>query len=308
MLRRSSVFLMLISATVWATVPLFFALGADSGAGAFFYTGAFSGIGGGLSLALFLAHGVARKSFGALRALGRSARTRIGLTAIVLDGGGIAISNAAFIFALSYQSDATVTLIVESWPLIAAFLLVGFVTRFRGLTPRQLLWSLVALVGFYFLVAAHGDPLFTEFPIPAIAAAVISALTQAIAVAAHQRALQDLPAQYGIARNFLLQFLRMIIASAVALISALCLREGFVWNERVILPAMSVAIATVASALLYALSLQAAKSAVVTLMWFLTPVISIVLLATVGLADITTNLIVGATLVICANIFLAGAD
>ena len=68
--------------------------------------------------------------------------------------------------------------------------------------------------------------------------------------------------------------------------------------------AAGVAVAIMTSALLYGMSLQVAFSAVTTVMWFLTPVISIALLAVAGLAEVTTNIIVGATLVIGASIFL----
>jgi drug/metabolite transporter (DMT)-like permease len=304
LVRRSSIFLMLLAAGIWSAVPLLFAVGAQSGVDPFIYVGLLNGIGAVLSFVIFIWYCSVRRQWGAAGALRSYLRTRSGWVALILDGGSIAVSNAAFVFALRYNNDAAVTLIVESWPLLAAFFLTGVISRFQRLTRRQVLWSLVALVGFYFLVVARTGPFLGGFEAVPIAAAVVSGLAQAVAVAAHQRALQDLPDGFGITTNFLLQSIRMTAASVVGVLVGLFTAATYSLDGSVWLPAVGVGAAIMASAVLYALSLQASQSAAVTLMWFLTPVVSIALLASVGMADLNSNVMVGATLVIAANIFL----
>lgn len=302
-LLRSSTLLMLFSATAWALVPFFFALGAETGPNVFLYTAVVNALGSCLSAGLYIARSRRRRDWHHLAALRAYVRSSAGRKAILLDGGGIAVSNAAFVYALGFESDAAVTLIVESWPLLAAFLLTGVISRFQGLSVGQVFWSLVALAGFYVLVVGQGQPLMTGLTFTTLIAAVFSALMQAIAVSAHQRALQDLSEDLDKAKNFLLQCVRMIIASGASLLLAVLF--GPVSMAQVsIVPAAGVALAIVGSALLYAMSLQAATSSVPTLMWFITPVISIALLASAGLADLTSNVLVGATLIVSANIFL----
>ncbi|MDQ3306838.1 MAG: hypothetical protein M3393_03750 [Actinomycetota bacterium] len=207
-------------------------------------------------------------------------------------------------YALGYRSDAIVTLVVESWPLLAAFLLTAVIERFHGLAGRQVLWGAVAAVGFYFLIVSPGEILFHDLSVFALGAAIFSALTQAVAVSAHQRSLQDVSKDLHIEKNFLLQALRMFLAAHVSLGLALATGGASAPSTIGFGSAAGVAVAIMTSALLYGMSLQVAFSAVTTVMWFLTPVISIALLAVAGLAEVTTNIIVGATLVIGASIFL----
>lgn len=300
---RRAVALMLGSATVWAAVPVFFSVGADTDVDPLWCAALVNGAGVVLAVGCFAAQVRSRVRARAIAAaLRESVSAPCRLLVLLLDGAAIAASNIAFVTALRFDVDATVTVVVESWPLLAAFLLTGFVTRFPRMTTRQGACGLVAVVGIAVMLAGRGQQIGQNVPVAPLLAAVVAALTQALGVAAHQRLVQGLPSDLGAAPTFLVQAVRMAIAALVSVVVAIATTRALVLSPDVWLPVFAAAAAIVASTLLHVMSLRAAESAAVALLWFLTPVISIGLLVLAGTATATVGMAIGAALVVGANV------
>lgn len=230
------------------------------------------------------------------------------------DGFFIAVSNVLFVWALSRDEKMLVTLVVESWPILSAFALAGLLGRFRGIRFTEVLIASIAVVGFYFLVGADNGFGFRDFDPVALTLALIAAITQAGTVVVHQKLLSDFrPEETSLARNMMLQTLRMVGASVFSLFML-----GGAWIAGYRSPAPAVesdslqilglaltgGFLMVLSAILYARSLQTTDRPFKTLLWFLTPILSVVLLAILTEAELSRQIALGAALIIAANILL----
>lgn len=315
-LRRSSTLLMLLAVLSWGILPVVFVVaGAESPSDSLAFVTVLNLVGSATAFMLYLF--VKRTSNQAnIRSLMSFAKSHPSRLAMLLgDGSLIAVSNALFVWALSRNEDVLVTLVVESWPLLAAFLLTRHIARFQRLGKSQVLVALVAVVGLYLLVSSEQGPGFRQLDGFALLAATLAGLTQAGTVVIHQRLLGDFePKSDAIKKNFLLQTTRMLVAAVVSILLLVLVAlsggdrqfkgidSGSIL-EQAALAGLGGAL-IVLSALFYARSLQLTDRPLKTLLWFLTPLVSVALLALVTSSTLSTRMLLGATLIVTANILL----
>ena len=293
---------MLGSAACWAVVPVLFGLGARPGVDAVAFTAAANAAGGAVCLLLFLVVGAATRDWCHGEVARHLLGTGRGRALTLLDGGGLATSNVAFVLAMSFGSSAVATVIVESWPVLATAAMAVALARFRPLVPRQVPWMLVCLGGFVLLVASSGSGGLSVAPL-AVVLAVVAALAQAVAVTANQKVLEDLP-RASPSATLLTQAVRMLVGAAVCAAGAAVAHPSSTYDGVPAAGAVLLGCTIGVSALLFTLSLRRSPSPTVTLLWFLTPAMSVLLLAAVGQAELTAGVVVGTGLVLAASLVL----
>jgi drug/metabolite transporter (DMT)-like permease len=228
----------------------------------------------------------------------------------LLDGGGLATSNVTFVLAMSYGSSAVATVIVESWPVLATVAMAAVLARFRPLVPRQVPWMLVCLGGFVVLVGSSGSGGAAGLSVAPLAVllAVVAALTQAVAVTANQKVLEDLP-RASPSATLLTQAVRMLVGAGVCAAGAAVAHPSSAYAGVPAASAVLLGCTIGVSALLFTLSLRRAVSPAVTLLWFLTPAMSVLLLVAAGQAQLTPGVVTGTAVVLAASLALMrGSD
>ena len=324
---RSGVAAMVISAALWAVVTVVLAVAADSSLGSLSVvawmnlTGGTVALGRGCALAPRPSGGSrGRAPAGGRRVRRRERRVSVwGLSG--LDATAVAVSNVALVVAFSWSSDVAVALIVEVWPLLAALLIGWTVRGQQRVGRREMGGALVAVAGVALLLwtppgdsparhTAASGPLWA-----AAALAVAAAALQAVAVTAHQRALERLTQEGtteedtplssdspvvptggsrggpgggpgGVVRAQMgLQAARMLGAGVAAALLALgwgtwsAPSGGGQWAL-----VGGAGVAAALSAHLFARGVHAARDASVTLVWLLTPAVTAALMVAVGVA------------------------
>lgn len=311
-----SIVLMVSAALLWAFLPVTFAVsGVDSFTSSAVFAVSVNAVGAGTCALLWVISrrrrlpGDVRAVIGFLRA----SKARRGAL-LLTDGLGIAISNTAFLFALSRGSDALVTLIVEAWPVLVVFTLSLFLARFTPPTRRDILAAVVTLTGVAVVaLSSRGSSAGVDFV--AVLAAVCAAAGQATTVIAHQRLLQDFqPENSHVWKNIILQFTRMTLATAFIFPAAWLLTGSRTppivfaseWvGADALLVTVVAAVVIVASAVLYSRALQTSSNSALPLVWLGIPVVSVLLLVAFGQAAFTMWVLVGALLVVGGNLVSA---
>jgi len=315
----SSGLLMTGAVVAWGVLPAVLALsGAGSPAQSLWFVATLNFSGAAFALALFAvwrAVAGATSGAGLVRSVLRSGRL---IALVLVDGALIAVSNAAFVWALSRQEDVLVALLVELWPLAAAFVLARFLPGLQPVRGPQVLLSGVAVMGVLALVGSGNGVGVRSFDVVPVAAAECAALAQAGAVLAHQSLLRmTRPGDVSLGKNFVLQSMRMLVAAVVSagLLVVLGAVRGAPVPDASAWPGLGVSawallagtggFLVVTSALLYARALQRSDRALLTVMWFLAPVVSVCALVLVGQGVANAGVLVGGVLVLTANVLLA---
>lgn len=306
---------MLLSVLAWSLVPVIFAVsGASSLLNSLLFVGVLNLI-GAVAAALAYLWSSRRSRLRLVRPLVRQARQHPRIAVLMLlDGGLIVLSNAAFVWALGLQEDLLVTLIVESWPVLAALALIRHVGRFKRFTKTEAIVGFVAVIGLYLLVSSGSGLGFREFDVAAVAGAVVAAAAMAGTVVVNQKLLQEFqPGDINLSKTILLQTSRMVWATLISVVLLLAtgvlgaqvgVQGDLALSPNLMLLAGAGGLLIVGSALLYSRAMQLTDRPFKTLLWFLAPLISITLLSFVTQSPLTKEIVVGGTLVVAANVLL----
>lgn len=283
----------LTAATLWGVFPVLIAVGAlTPGAAGPAFT-VWLNAAGGLAALLFGCLGPHRplaRLAGLLRAPRR-------LALLVANAGFIALANTLAFLALAGEGRIVSALVLDAWPILAALLLPLAVPGYTRWRWRQAPALLLALTGFA-LMHRTGAADTT-----ALALALLSTLCQVATVCLHQRLVANAPIALSAREMLVLQGIRMVLASAIALPLAL------VWggSAALLAPSAGTLAASVCAGLLITLSallstwsLERSRAPSLALAWLLAPAVTIALLAVFGLDRLSLEIAIGSALVLSA--------
>lgn len=241
-------------------------------------------------------------------------RDRRAIASITFGGATNAISHITLFAAVYYAPAAVVTLLYETWPIIAMYLFyIWMREHYRPFLGSDYVFSCVAFLGLIVVVFSGGgisslEDLQAGGVSLGIALALISSLTMAISSGAgiwttryYERKSAALPA------SFMVQLATKLISGGGPLLAALLLSDTSTTTPQGVLIAMAAGLFIVTiGASFYLVANTIARSTSINILYYLTPVLSLVLLAVLGLDQVGPAVALGAILIISSNLLIYG--
>lgn len=241
-------------------------------------------------------------------------RDRRAIASITFGGATNAVSHITLFAAVYYAPAAVVTLLYETWPIIAMYLFyIWMREHYRPFLGSDYVFSCVAFLGLIVVVFSGGgisslEDLQAGGVSLGIALALISSLTMAISSGAgiwttrfYEQKSAALPA------SFMVQLATKLISGGGPLLAALLLSDTSTTTPQGILIAMAAGLFIVTiGASFYLVANTIARSTSINILYYLTPVLSLVLLAVLGLDQVGPAVALGAILIISSNLLIYG--
>lgn len=249
---------------------------------------------------------------GAARALRKAPRDWESFLAALID----ALSHLFFFFALGFGSAIVASAVFETWPFFAmltSFLFLRDQHRFPG--PGKIAVSLLAVFGVWVLTAEpfDGDTGVSDATVELVAYALIASVLGAIASNYHNRLAILFDARRRFDRYLEMQFVRslhFLVISALFFVCGVSIAGMPQWQELMSVVPFTLLIGGVIFFLVpffFRFAIAASKDESIFILWYLSPIITVMLLWILGLDDYSTSKAVGSILIIVANIILSGA-
>ncbi len=311
-----SVFLpMSITVLTWSLYPLAATIGLAtmSGLEMVFLIHIFAGLSSIVVGFAYLKYkGLIRESITVQKSLDKSA-----YITIFLSGVTGALAHGAFIFALTLAHKGGVSLLFESWPIIAVIATPLLMRKkWKQVSLKEFLISIIALFGIAIVIFSDeklnfdfGASLFAETDlvvlggyILAFAGAYLSAVV-AVTKGSYAYQLQDL--KNNIAACIISESLSRIISMVILLLLFIILKEEFSFTGANLLTAFYIGFGVLfTGSVFYSLSLLNAETPTVHILYYLVPVFAVIWLWMAGEATINSGLFIGGAIIIAANIYL----
>lgn len=245
------------------------------------------------------------------REIARIYRDRESMLAAALD----ALAHLAFFFALLRGSSIVATSIFETWPffaMLSSFLFLPDKHRFPG--AAKILLSLLAVVGIAILTLQPFDLDLGMLAVDErlIVLSLIAALLGAIASNYHNRLGLLYEVENSISRYFVMQFFRSV---HFAFIAALLILFAQPWSDQGITPSLNSLLLTALIGggvfflvpLLFRFGVLLSRDEGVYILWYISPVATVIMLWVFGLDTYSTSKALGSMTIIVANILLVAA-
>lgn len=241
--------------------------------------------------------------------------TRWFILAALASGAINAASHACLFASFIYISSASATALYEVWPAAAVLLIGRLLPRhYLRVASREWLFIVMALAGIGLLIkSATSTGTYTLPPPTSIAVGVLLALLSAGLMALSSSLDVVLARRFdGVAAPYLQpvisqNIVKIFSSSGTLIVYFLFFRSGAqgVLDSAVLLLAVGTGIFVIAfGAVTYHIGNILAESPAVNVLWYLTPVLSLLWLDVFGVATITAGVAVGAILIITANLLL----
>lgn len=241
-------------------------------------------------------------------------RDKRAIASITFGGATNAVSHITLFAAVYYAPAAVATLLYETWPIIAMYLFyIWMREHYRPFLGSDYVFSCVAFLGLIVVVFSGGgisslEDLQAGGVSLGIALALISSLTMAISSGAgiwttrfYEQKSAALPA------SFMVQLATKLISGGGPLLAALLLSDTSTTTPQGILIAMAAGLFIVTiGASFYLVANTIARSTSINILYYLTPVLSLVLLAVLGLDQVGPAVALGAILIISSNLLIYG--
>jgi|GEM_PF-4232044 len=241
-------------------------------------------------------------------------KSRKSLISITFGGATNAVSHVTLFAAIYFAPPAIVTLLYETWPILAMFLFYFFMRRhYRPLLGSDYIYSAVAFAGLFIVVFSGSDAeIGPDFAVDGvalgIALALISSVTMAVSSGAgiwttrfYEQRHPSLPA------SFMVQLATKLISGFGPLLAALVWGGGMDASPTGYLIAVGAGIFVVTiGASFYLVANTVARSSSINILYYLTPVASLILLSILGLDTVGPAVALGAILIIASNLLIYG--
>ncbi|MEE2567073.1 DMT family transporter [Hyphobacterium marinum] len=241
-------------------------------------------------------------------------KNRYAFASIAFGGITNAISHASLFAAVYFAPAAVVTLLYETWPIAAMYLFYVWMRHhYRPFLASDYVFSGVAFIGLAIVV--YSGPQTSEVAVPSgemlalgIGLALLSSLTMATSSGAgiwttrfYEKHHPSLPA------SFMVQLGTKIFSGLGPIIVALFLPRGTEFSGLGLGLAVGSGLFIVTiGASFYLVANTMARSTSINILYYLTPVLSLALLAAFGLDQIGPAIALGAILIIASNLLIYG--
>jgi len=269
-----------------------------------------------------------RPCFGALSAFMRlpnNCKVTAFFSAISVYMGGV-----FFLYALTLMSKAGATVIMEMWPILAIFISAVLIhKKWAALRVIDMVLMAVCVLGIFMITAAERQLTILEFlqnpffmfddmkfeEYIGVLLAVLAAYCFAFSGVSRAQFLQILPFEFKqdffksnalacLNQNVYIYLVTYIISAPLAILLVLVLDINFTFSFAALPAAIGVGIVLTLASVLYSLALVNAVSPSINILWYVAPVMAALWLAFAGFTQITPLLVLGAVLIIAANIIL----
>lgn len=227
---------------------------------------------------------------------------------------GNILSHACLFGSFYFMNKAAATTIFETWPLIVAYVMpMLFKGKFKSFGAAEIIYGLVGFCGLALLtldstiaVAPAGAESIADIK-PQVVGLILAgsaSLFQALGTSVYATVVERSPmANSPIASVVSIQMLYCLVGSiagagVMALVSDFNLADLFIIDFATFYGIGILLIGNVA----FFLAVHYARRSTIVLMWYFTPLISLVAMLLLGLSTFTTAIIVGAALIIISNI------
>ena len=317
-----SVIWMLVSVVAYSFFPVLGALGTVksspflfAGLGLFVASFALAGF-------FVLAGGLSADGRRAMRAVFSSGPI---LFWMVVNGVTNGLSHAFLFKSFQFIVATKAVLIFEFWPILAMYLMIALVPgRFRSISTGELLLSVVAIVGLVLISVGKGLDL-SEVEVASadlktltgLAFAFAGCTMMAISVAGKIRIQSHYDQVVGQPQHALRQmvikdsgpgiFIKLVSAATIfALVQSPLTSENFsgLSSDLIGWAIVSGTCIVALGSMTYGLAHMRTMRTSINVLWYLTPVLSLVWLWWLGLAPITSVIVIGAVLIIAPNLIL----
>lgn len=232
---------------------------------------------------------------------------------VAFGGTTNAISHAALFSAIYFAKPAIVTILYETWPIIAMFLFYFWMrNQYRPFLMSDYVFSVVAFLGLVIVViSGDGDRL----SIPSdreswlgIGLALLSSITMAISSGAGIRTTRFYEQTYpSLPASFMVQLVTKLFSGLLPIGMVGFFANGFEPSTEGLWMAIGAGIGVVTiGASFYLVANTIARSSSINILYYITPVLSLIMLAALGLDVVGSAVALGAILIIASNLLIFG--
>jgi drug/metabolite transporter (DMT)-like permease len=223
------------------------------------------------------------------------------------------ISHAALFAAIYFAPPAVVTILYETWPIFGMYLFYFWMrSHYRSFLLSDYVFSFVAFIGLV-IVITSSEETAADFTVGGdfafgVALALLSSITMALSSGAGIRTTRfyeqnspSLPA------SFMVQLVTKLFSGLVPLAIGLSLPASGPPTEFGLLLAFAAGVGVVTiGASFYLVANTIARSSSINILYYVTPVLSLMLLALLGLDFVGPSVALGAILIIASNLLIFG--